>query len=224
MAEDVFYYESKRNNLLVDIGIAFCGVATSVYYQPSYRNIERLKPFRDSGFVLLPNHQSGLDIIFEGLLLHRAIGRKGYYIAKESLPKVLEYGGAVMTIRGKDVTKEESRDKRREMLGKAIERKDYLLKVIEYLLAHDEIVVLHQQGTRADNGEFFINRPNLRKLLMVQERLERQIPFVPLTISYENLREPLSRVIVDVGHPIQVPNNGLEELAEHLKREIQVGL
>jgi hypothetical protein len=72
------------------------------------------------------------------------------------------------------------------------------------------------------NRPFEINLPNLKKLIDSQKRLGRQIPFVPLTIEYENVQQPLSRVVINVGNPIQVPDDGLETLAEHLMSEIQI--
>ena len=215
-------YQDKRNDFFIDATVLACSLFTSIYYLPSYRNLQRLKPLKESGFVLLPNHQSNMDIIFEGITLHKAIQRKGYYVMKNSLPSFLDYLGGIRTIRRKDIVKPETKDDRKVELERAKKQREYVLDKLHQLLSKEEIVVLHQQGNRAYKKPYEINLPNLKKLLITQTRLGRQIPFVPLTISYEDVLKPMTRVIIDVGNPIQVPDNGLETLAEHLMKEIHV--
>jgi hypothetical protein len=160
MAQIPPYIDCKKD-FLVDATIFACALGTSIYYQPSYRNLQRLKPLRESGFVLLPNHQSNLDIVFEGLMLHKAIGRKGYYVMKNSLPSFLDYLGGIRTIRKKDLALPESKEDRRKELERAKIQREYVISTISQLLSKQEIVVLHQQGNRAYNRPFEINLPNL---------------------------------------------------------------
>jgi hypothetical protein len=217
-------YENKRIDFFVDVALVCCSLATSMYYQTSYRNLNRLKPLRERGFVLLPNHQSNADILFEGIMLHKALGKKPHWVMKNGLPGIFDYVGGIRTIRRKDLGKPMSREDKRMALERAKGQRDYVLDAIYQLLSDEEVVILHQQGNRAYKKPYEINLPNLRKLLVVQERLGMQIPFVPLTISYEDVKQLFSKVIVNVGNPIQVPNNGLDALAEHLMKEIHLEL
>ncbi|VVB77954.1 Uncharacterised protein [uncultured archaeon] len=217
-------YKIRRKDFLVDVTIAASTFATSRYYDVSYKNLDRLKPLKEKGFVLLPNHQSNLDIIFEGLLLDKAIRRKANYIMKNTLPSAFEYLGGIRIIRGKDLNKPISREEKKMELAKAKERRDYVLDVFYQLLAKEEIIVLHSQGNRAYKKPYEPNSSNLKKFLTVQERLNNPIQFVPLAISYENIKQPFSKVVVNVGDPIRVPNDGIEMLSAHLMNEIHLEL
>lgn len=216
---DALTYQSRKNDFIANTVLAGCILITSTYYQTSYRNIDRLKNLK-RGFVLLPNHQSTVDIALEGVLLQRALGKKAYYVMKDELSDFFEYCGGIKIIRRKDLGKNNSRDEKVRELEIAKQRRDYVMDALYQLLSKEEIVVMHTQGNRAYKKPFEANRPNLKKLLIIQKRIGKTIPFVPLTISYEDVKTLFSRIVVNVGNPIQVPDDGLEILAEHLMKEI----
>ena len=173
---------------------------------------------------MLPKHQSTLDIILEGMLLKRVLGRYANYIMKGTLPRWLEYIGGISITQGKHLKrmlkKNKNRHSKRDILQEAKERRDYVDNIILNLLLMDEIVVVHSEGTRSYKEPFSINVPNIKKLLDMQKKLGKDITFVPLNIKYEDKSKYRSSIELIVGNPINVPDNGLDKLVGHLKEEI----
>lgn len=220
-------YQSVKSKSLTAAVLSFLSVTYNLYYNIHYENTHRLNEVKDKGFILMPNHQSNNDIPLEGLLLRDFIGRQAYYIMKDSLPflGLLKKLGGVSITRMKDIDKLTDKatdpDYLKSLRKEAITRKKEVYNIIGDLIFQDEIVVFHPQGTRGYKEPFEPDKSKLKELLRKQKELGQQIPFVPLTISYENRWKPRSHIIIDVGNPILVPDRGIDQLANRLLEEIQ---
>jgi len=217
-------YRKKRIDSLAGFVIDTSSVVLNNFYRVNFQNTERLALYADQGFVLLPKHQSNLDILFEGMLL-RKIGRYGNYVMKDGLPKCFEYLGGISIMRIKDLRKDpdyHDREKRAEMITVAKERREEVEDELSRLLDADEIIVAHIEGKRHYHQKAKINRANLQRFLDIQRRLGKQISFVPLDIIYSDLGQFRSEVSLNVGNPIKVADEGIEDLARHLANEIEL--
>ncbi len=214
----------KRNDYLTSLFYHPWAAYLDFYYTINFRNTERLRQLDDKGFVMLPKHQSALDIILEGMLLKRVLGRYGNYVMKDSLPKWLEYIGGISIVQRpqlkRHINQAKDRNVKKQILNNAKERREYVYKMVENSLLKDEIVVIHTEGKRAYKMPFEINIPNLRRLLNVQENIGKMIYFVPLNIKYEDKSKYGSSIELIVGNQIRVADNGLDQLVEHLRKEI----
>ncbi|MBU0958056.1 MAG: hypothetical protein KKF56_04580 [Nanoarchaeota archaeon] len=172
-------------------------------YHMSYNGTDKLKGL-DKGVVLFPNHQSGMDIIVEGVLVNRFLGRDGYYLMKKSLPRWLEIIGGIPTTRGEG--------------GVSAVRNAY--SRTQEALREGNVVVTHIQKTRSV-GEFDVSSAGsqLRKFLRIQGELGVEVPFVPLEIEYEGFSLG-SEISVNVRDPIVTEN--LVDLEAHLRSEVGV--
>ncbi len=214
----------KRNDYLTSVFYHPWATCLDFYYTINFRNTERLEQLDDKGFVMLPKHQSALDIILEGMLLKRVLGRYGNYVMKDSLPKWLEYIGGISIVQRpqlkRHINQAKDRDVKKQILSNAKERREYVYKMVENSLLKEEIVVIHTEGKRAYKTPFEINIPNLRRLLNVQENMGKMITFVPLNIKYEDKSKYGSSIELIVGNRIRVEDNGLDKLVDHLREEL----
>jgi hypothetical protein len=233
-------YQIKRKDWCANFGRGLCSAVLKILYDIEYKNIDRLKQLEDKGFVMLPKHQSWLDIPLEGMLLKEALDRCGNYIMKNSLPKwIFEPLGGISIIREKDMKNlvkhymkeyalsspemndaEIKRKAFKEAVKEANARKERVYNYeIPNLLARNEIIVAHPEGTRYFKQLVKLEPGNINKLLKVQKQMGQQITFVPLEINYEK-----SRIILNVKNPIQVKDNDLETLMKHLTHEVELWL
>ncbi|MDP7141017.1 MAG: 1-acyl-sn-glycerol-3-phosphate acyltransferase [Candidatus Woesearchaeota archaeon] len=211
-------YRLKRKTIPTYIGVNVSSLVLGNTHNISFEHKERLWGLRDKGFVLLPNHQKWIDIPLEGILLKRKLNREGNYIMKGSLPKwVFEPMGGISIIRDKEVKILAEKYGRREAIRAAREREEEIYThEIPNLLARDEIVVTHIEGTRMEMDEVKIGKANVKNIMKSQKAYGEQITFVPLDIKYEG-----KDVTMKVGNPIEVPDEGIEELLEHLRNEVE---
>ena len=231
-------YQIKRQDWSAKMCRGLCSAVLKILYDIEYKNIDRLKQLEDKGFVMLPKHQSWLDIPLEGMLLKEAFDRCGNYIMKNSLPKwIFEPLGGISIIREKDMKNlvrlymreyaisspdmndtEIKRKAFKEAVKEANARKERVYNYeIPNLLARNEIIVAHPEGTRYFKQLVKLEPGNINKLLKVQKQIGQQITFVPLEINYEK-----SRIILNVKNPIQVKDNDLETLMKHLTHEVEL--
>jgi len=213
-------YKIKRNNLLAYIVTNAASLILHFNYDISYEHRKRLRDLGDKGFVLLPKHQHWLDIPLDGLLLKETLNRYGNYIMKNVLPKwILEPLGGISIIRGRDdlpeLVKKHGKKKAIE-IAKEKENEIYSY-AIPNLLARNEIIVTYIEGHRYFQKEAKITASNVKNLMKSQKMLGEQITFVPVDSEYKD-----KEVIIKVGKPIKVPDNGLEELIEHLRNEVEL--
>ena len=215
----------KRLDFLTNISVNAVSFIVNATYDLKFQNESRLWPYSQEGFVLLPKHQSNWDIPLEGVLLKKAIGRYGNYVMKDSLPKVLEYLGGMSVMRVRDIRKYSGyNDKqgRAEILMIAKDKREELENRMVELLDKNEIVVSHIEGKRFYQQKTKINPSNLQRFLDIQKKLQKQITFIPLDIKYEDIRAVGSKVLLKVGSPIKVKDDGLEELVGHMANEIEL--
>tara|TARA_Y100000310_G_scaffold61961_1_gene57206 strand:- start:8954 stop:9619 length:666 start_codon:yes stop_codon:yes gene_type:complete len=211
-------YRLKRKTIPTYIGVNVSSLILGSTYNISYEHKERLWGLRDKGFVLLPNHQKWIDIPLEGILLKRKLCREGNYIMKGSLPNWLfEPLGGISIIRDKEMMILAGKYGRRKAIKAAREREDDIYGYdIPNLLARDEIIITHIEGTRRNEKEVEIGRANVKNIMKSQKAYGEQITFVPLDIKYEE-----KNITLKIGNPIKVPDGGIDELLEHLRNEVE---
>ena len=217
-------YRKKRIDSLAGFVIDAYSTVMNNFYRVNFQNTERFGHCADRGFVLLPKHQSNLDILLEGMLL-RKIGRYGNYVMKDSLPKLFEYVGGIGITRVKDLRKQpgyHNREMRSEMLAAAKGRREEVEEELLNLLKMNEIIVVHVEGKRYYQTKTKINRANLQRFLGIQKKLGEQITFFPLDIKYQDMGQFRSEVLLKVGNPAKVKDDGLEDLTNHLAKEIEL--
>lgn len=212
-------YKIRRKDLLVNTTRNIVAFGLRHYHNISYQNIENLQGLNGEGFVLLPKHQSVWDIILEGMLLNDVLGRNANYLMKDSLSKFYEHLGGISITRGKEVLKNGDRE---AAIKAARAREDKVYnEIVPSLLSRGEIMVVHPEATRSYKKPFKANYAILRKLMASQKELKKQITFVPLNIVYEDRSMPFSKIMLTVGPKTKVPDDGIEELVEHLKATIK---
>ena len=196
------------------------------FYDISFKNTYRFDGLENKGLVVLPKHQSWMDIPLIGLTLNKAYGNHGYVIMKDSLTKILEYCGGVPIVRKKDALKQldgtESREQKKAMILMAKKTRDYVTGIMGYILSKRDIITLYPETTRYYKRLGPINRAPLKRLLEVQKTLDEPITFLPIDVEYEDHKRFRSKVLVDIRRPIQVNSDGLDQLVEHLRNEIKL--
>ena len=100
----------KRKDALCYAVAASCRGALRTYYDLSIEGKGIIKDLHGQGFILLPNHQSNLDIPFESVALLEADSRLGFYLMKGSLPKFYEFLGGISQDRMKEVNRKAGDD------------------------------------------------------------------------------------------------------------------
>lgn len=181
-----------------------CGVIINSIYSVTFENTNYLEPLRRSPLVLLPKHQLFLDILLEGMLLDKYQQRSGFFVMKDSLPSFLDYCGGIRIKREKDLkTKTLSDEQKRKALRDAQEQKKEVHNSMKKVLRHNQVLVIHPEGTRhyKETGE--INKSLLQILIKIQKELNLSIPFVPLSINYMGQPYfPRMKVSIDVKKPL----------------------
>ena len=213
-------YTSKRNDFLYNITVDALNVLLKTRYSINFENSEILKEFDNKGFVLMPKHQSLIDIILEGIILKKVIKRPANYIMKQSLPNFFEYFGGIKLTRQKDIMKIKDRKQRKEGLMRAQKGKDYIYSVVQSLLQQEEIVVIHPEGERNYKKVSKPKKSILKKLIAMQHKMMEPITFVPLDINYQNKFAPFSNITLKVGKPLQTDD--ISTLEKHLINEIEL--
>lgn len=211
-----------RIDFLSNIAVSVTSGIVKSKYNIGIKNEHFLDDYADKGFVLLPKHQSNWDIILEGMLLKETIGRYGHYVMKDSLPKFFEYLGGIPVLRARDLLKIKDKEERRAYTLAAREKSNRKDEMVINLLANEEIYVCHVEGKRYYQQSSKIPLKNINALLNIQKEVGRPIPFIPLDIKYEDLNKSGSSIILSVGKPITVPDDGLDMLANHLVSEIEL--
>jgi len=230
MSED-FVYKSKKRDwacfICREAAYAFVRYKHKIYFE----GLDRLQCLSDQPFILIPKHQHYFDIILEGVVLKKGANRNGHYIMKDELPSICDYMGGVRVVRTLDVVQGNTqqltgKDRQfiRLQLKEARKRSKYVSQVINYLLNDGEVVVTHPEITRnyQQRGDEETVRNNLAKLLHLQRKSGTPTTFVPLDFLYEDVAKRRSRILVTVGNPIQVADDGLDELVGHMADEIKM--
>lgn len=215
----------KKIDFLTDFSLNILSRTTNLLYNVHFENESVLKGYAHRGFVLLPKHQSNLDIVLEGMLLKSSINRHGNYIMKDSLPKILEYVGGIGITRIKDLNKKPGyydREIKHELLAAARERRERVDEELLRLIRMEEIIVIHVEGKRYYQTKTKIKSTNVQRLLNIQKKHGEQIAFFPLDIKYQDIDKFRSDILLKVGEPIKVKDDGLEDLTNHLAKNIEL--
>jgi len=211
----------KKIDLLTDLSLGILSEAIISFYNVMFEDTERLYDYHNRGFVLLPKHQSNLDILLEGILLKKSINRQGHYIMKDSLPSILEYVGGVPITRAREI-KKLPKEMRLEKVAEARQKREEVYGELANLLKLNEIVVVHVEGKRHYQKKTKINRGNVQSLMDMQKKVGEQITFFPLDIKYQDIDKFRSNILLKVGEPIKVSDDGLEDLTNHLAKNIEL--
>jgi 1-acyl-sn-glycerol-3-phosphate acyltransferase len=179
-----------------------------------------------------------MDILLEGRAFREHLDRQAYYIMKSTLPfqNFLGYLGGIPITRVKDVRKA-SKEERLAMLKEARQQEeDIYTRIIpdiitgrykrivprivhnldrstEKIMSEErELLVVHPEGTRNPSPKPNLQRAILENLLRSQKIAGQQIVFIPVNIKYQ---EKPKKVVMSFGPQKVVPDDGVEELANH---------
>jgi hypothetical protein len=147
-----------------------------------YRHTERLP---DNHGVLLVKHQSFLDIVMIGTMLHAIQGRYAHHVMKSSLPGLLGYLGGICLVRAKEARKD-------PLAARATN--DLAYRQIAGHLNTDGLIVVYPEGHRNWGTMGELKREGIERLVEMQTP-DFRIPFSPVGIQYG----PGAKVVVTVG-------------------------
>ncbi len=195
-----------------------------VIYHVSYQGTENLDFLKDhsqeEGCIFLPKHQSGLDIPLVGAGIMSYLKTCPFYLMNDTLPDLLKKLGGIPITRGKDL-------QRREEVKIATERREEVYREVIKLLKAGENLVIFPEGTRRRKSTNIGKGPskaNLLNILRIQEEAQKQTGnpelrfyLVPVDIVYNS-----RSVSINFKPKIKVPNDGLDELVQHLAREVKL--
>src|ERR1043166_3036319 len=147
-------------------------------------------------YVLVPKHQSMIDIILEGVLIYRTQHVYPHYLMKNTLPDWLGLYGGIHVVRQRDVS--QTSERRRNIAA---------LRRAQQALAKKGIRVIHPEGTRVAGAVGELQAAGLATIVGWQKDLG-PIPLVPVGIHYGG------QIHVRVGTPRVVATLGTSELGE----------
>jgi 1-acyl-sn-glycerol-3-phosphate acyltransferase len=172
---------------VVRISTLACSLA--VHFCADFAGQKNLPP---PPYVLLPKHQSLLDIILEGVLVYRSQHVFPHYLMKHTLPDWLGLYGGIHVVRQRDAA--QTSDRRRNVAA---------LRRAQQVLAGKGVLVLHPEGTRLRGAVGPLQAAGLGMIVGWQKDLGR-IPLVPLGIRYDRqaqVRVGIPRVYTSIGQP-----------------------
>ncbi len=220
-------YET-RDDVYVTRLARFLGIALHAFYRISTTGIEHLEQIRHGPGIVLPKHQSNMDITLEGVLLHEHVQRHPYYLMKKSLsgrkfPFDFERAGGISITRAKDVRRAQDR---RMMMRKA--QSEHLFERLAYHLSQDEIIVVHPEGQRCLGALGKISRGTIANLVALQSELQKPIPYIPIRIEYSHSWLlgyaqrflPGTHIRISVQPPLIKEDLTIDELAQHLAQTL----
>lgn len=140
-------------------------------------------------YVLLPKHQSMIDIILEGILVYRTRHPYPHYLMKHTLPAWLGVYGGIHVVRQQDAGQA---DRRRNIAA---------LRRAQQVLAEKGVLVVHPEGTRVEGAVGPLQQAGIGMIVGWQKELG-PIPLVPVGIRYEgqmHVRVGTPRVYSAIG-------------------------
>jgi 1-acyl-sn-glycerol-3-phosphate acyltransferase len=182
------------------------GCSIAAHFFADFEGVENLP---SPPYVLLPKHQSMLDIIMEGVLIYRRQRIFPHYLMKNTLPDWLGLYGGIHVVRRRDDT--QSNERRRNIAA---------LRRAKQVLAEKGVLVVHPEGTRFLGGIGPLQEAGLSMIAGWQKDLGR-IPLVPVGIRYG------PQVHVRVGVPrfyMSIGKLETQELRNDLARLSGMGL
>ena len=203
------------------------------YFNIRIHNEERIKQLNNTGFILLPKHQSGVDHILEGYLIHKNRDDYGWFMAREKLPIIERWAHRMRVYRihrAQDLPKRKENGTLAENQpdvesGKQLRDRSY--DFTTYLASKGEVAVVHIEGTRNLRKETKLTKGHVTNLLRMQERTRTSPVYVPLDIKYAKSRRntspaitPRKRIDITVGETFQT--NNPDEFIDHLVRNVEL--
>ena len=199
------------------------------YFDIRYSGKERLEELRGQKILPISKHQSWVDFYIMANLLYTSLDTYGYYMKKESLPDIISIFWTY------DVMRKQEYNELREKIGKDESRVAFRSSIkrandiTRYLLSIGEIPVIYVEGTRNMQESTKLSRSRVQHLIDLQKDSD-PITFVPVCIEYDGdihprwgvIATPRMHIKVGVGEPIQVPDDGVEELIAHLAKEVEL--
>lgn len=161
-----------------------------------FANISDTKLLPPAPYVLLPKHQSMLDIILEGVLVYRKQRIFPHYLMKHTLPDWLGLYGGIHVVRQRDAS--QTSERRRNVAA---------LRRAQQVLADGGVLVLHPEGTRSRGAVGRLQPAGLGMVVSWQKELG-PIPLVPVGIRYGRM------IHVRVGSPRVYTSMGETEMGE----------
>ncbi len=211
-------YNSNANRLIAYIGERGFNAYLALKYDVEFHQEQQLAVLKGRPIIILPNHQKFDDIGLEGRLIRRNLQTHGNYIMRSNLkPKILlEWFGGIPITRTGELDQLAPEEKKAET-KKAIADKNRIYNdIIPALLYENKPVVIHPEGTRKPENQSEANtRKNFKNVLKSQKIYGKRVNFVPIRFKYGN-----RIAIVNVEEPIQVPDDGIDELVYHWYREV----
>lgn len=209
-------YIPKRKNPAYDIGQKSTQNILEMIYNVKYENKGAFHILKNKGGIIPPKHHYNMDIPLIGALIRESIDRRAYYLMKSSLPKVLEYFGGIPISRGKDI-RMIPKEKRREALEHAKVEGEYLFNVmLPELLKKDEIIVIYPEVERTKDyrKEGTPKKKVLFKIIQMQDIMQKEVPLIPVDITYEKGKEAGGIITLKAIEPIYTSN--AETLEDYL--------
>ena len=184
------------------VRLSTLGCSLAAHFCADLKGAQNLPP---PPYVLLPKHQSMLDIILEGMLVYRTQRIFPHYLMKHTLPDWLGFYGGIPVVRQRDSTSSGERRRNIDALRRAKE-----------VLAEKGVLVLHPEGTRFRGAVGELQEAGLAMIVGWQKDLGR-IPLVPVGIRYDrqiHVRVGVPRLYTSVGKPeLQELRNDLAQLS-----------
>jgi 1-acyl-sn-glycerol-3-phosphate acyltransferase len=225
-----FDYQFRRKSFLLhDVAMPILSTYLMISgSKPKYEGLENLKCLREGPFFVCPNHQEQSDIPLVGKTLIDGNGRLSYFIMGNSLPGIYEHLGGIPFPRGKDFilrrNGSENRNNLRNELVKVRKKRDeYISKVLAIGIERGELIVMFPEGGIKRGIEFMPDKRVLKRMNSGQELAGKEIPVVPVRISYENWNSKLwgTKVNIKVGKPKTFEFDDIDGLNDYLIENIR---
>ena len=202
--------------------LATFSARTAMFYH--HMNVTGAEHFPTQGpALLLPKHRAYRDILVEGVVLYRLGRRHGNYVMKVGLYGFLERLGGVKIVRPKDIRRIKSREARRAHIRWAREKNQQTMDYLSWLYERGELVVSHPEGMRYQNAMGPLQREIIDHLLATEERLNVEIPIVPIGLEYESFSRPGANLYFRIGEPLYSSSfAGVDALAAEIDARIRI--
>lgn len=208
--------ELKRSNAVFNTSYPVARLVFDFFNNIEYSGYENIP--KKGPALLLAKHQHELDIILEGMMLYRYLGRQGNWVMKDSLPKILELWGGIKIRRPKDV-RVKDREERRKLLEEAKAYNQAATEYMEWLYTQGEILVAHPEGTRRMGAMGSIRQEIIDFTMGVEGKHAISIPIIPIGLEYVYSKEHRPQIYVRAGTPLATQTPDLvKKVYDEMKR------
>ena len=173
----------------------------SLYHRVTVEGADYLP--RQGPALLLIKHRATRDSILLSEILYRYTGRAGNYLMKGKPSglknSLLEALGGIKVVRPKDIHKLKNRAEKKVHLERARIFNQHSYDYITWLFTQNEIVIAYPEGMFFGNQMGPIQAGIIKHTLTAEQKINLQIPLIPIGIEYENLHRPRSRAYFRIG-------------------------